>query len=118
MHNDLPQACVALNASPWKQWLCRSKSDLANIAKIYSLFCLPQIVVALHCKPALGRTPQCLGKTQRHLRADRAGSAKNAMQSSGGHRKLGREFASAQIVWFQIDIGNELTGMRRVMHSH
>src|SRR5258708_17247076 len=96
----------------------RGKPDFADLAQIYGLFGLPKIMVVLHGQPTLRRAAESLGKAQCHFRADTVGPRKNAMQGGGRNAELGRQLTAAKIVRLQINLGNELTGMRGLVHGH
>ncbi len=66
--------------SPTVQWLGHCKPDFADIAQLYALLRLPQVMVILHGKPTLRRAAKRFGKAQRHFRADTAGAGKDAAQ--------------------------------------
>ena len=60
--------------------LGRCQPDSADVAEIYALLRLPQVVVILHGKPTLRRAAESFGKAQRHLGAYAARAGKDAMQ--------------------------------------
>lgn len=41
-----------------------------------------------------------------------------AIQGRRGDAKVGREFATAQVIGLEIDLGNELARMGRIVHGH
>src|SRR5574341_783981 len=96
---------------------CR-KPNLADFPELEAPPSLPKIVVILHGEPALRRATERLGKAQGHLGADAAGTPQDAIQRGGGHAESCGKLATTQIVRLEINLGNELAGMGRIMHSH
>lgn len=99
-------------------WLGCGQSKLADTLKVYMLASDPQVVEVLHGEPALGRSSHRLGKAKRHFRCNPAAAPENATQSRSSHIQLFRELAAADAIGLKVDLGNELTGMRGVVHSH
>src|SRR5258708_3163834 len=94
------------------------KPDFADLAQIYGLFGLPKIMVVLNGQPTLRRAAESLGKAQCHFGAETAGPGENAMHGGGRNAELGGQLAAAKIVGLQINLCDELTGMRGIVHGH
>lgn len=78
----------------------------------------PQVMGVLHGEPALGASADGLGQAQRHFRGDATGSIQHTAQGGGGHPELLRENAAADVVGLKVDAGDELAGVRGVVHAH
>ena len=86
---DAQRQCSAAPARrPLLLKLGRCKPDFADIAEIYALPGLPQIMAVLHGRPTLRRTAKSFGKTQRHFGADAIGARENAIQCRRSNAEL------------------------------
>lgn len=92
--------------------------QLANPLQVDVLTSNPKVMGVLHGEPALGRAANSLGKAQRHLRGDPTGALQDAAEGGRRDIELFRELSTTDAIGLKVDLGDELTGVGRVVHSH
>ena len=98
--------------------LSSSQLELADAQQVDMLAGDPKIVGVLHCEPTLGRAANRLGKAKRHFWRDPARALEDATQRRGCNIQLFSELAATDAIGLKVNIGDELTRMRGVVHSH
>ena len=92
--------------------------ELANPLQVDVLTSNPKVTGVLHGEPTLGRAANSLGKAQRHLWGDPTGALEDATEGGRRDIELFRELSTTDAIGLKVDLGDELTGVRRVVHSH